>query len=129
MLLLGTMTPSFTSNSLTYGNHYHIDKLIRCIYNVCIMNSVLLSIKTDSDTKEQVKAFAAELGVSSTAFVNMVVKQALRDRRVVLSTPLEPTDHLKNVMHEANADIKADKNLSGSFDNADDFFKDLGKNA
>lgn len=93
------------------------------------MSSVLLSIKTDSDTKKQVKAFAAELGVSSTAFVNMVVKQALRDRRVVLSTPLEPTDHLKKVMQEANADIKAKKNVSEPFDNADDFFKDLDNNS
>ncbi len=55
------------------------------------MNNVLLSIKTDEQTKQELKNFASELGVSSTAFVNMVVKQALRDRRLVLSTDLEPT--------------------------------------
>lgn len=93
------------------------------------MSNVLLTIKTDPDTKEQLKAFAAELGVSSTAFVNMVVKQALRDRRVVLSTDLKPTDQLKKTLREANADIKAGKNISEAFDNADDFFKDLDKHA
>ena len=55
------------------------------------MSNVLLSIKTDEQTKRELKRFATELGVSSTALVNMVVKQALRDRRVVLSTDLEPT--------------------------------------
>lgn len=93
------------------------------------MSNVLLTIKTDPDTKEQVKAFAAELGVSSTAFVNMVVKQALRDRRVVLSTDLKPTDQLKKTMREADADIKTGKNVSQAFDNADDFFNDLDKSA
>lgn len=76
------------------------------------MNSVLLSIKTDATTKAQLKAFAAELGVSSTAFVNMVVKQALRDRRVVLSTELEPTPYLEKIMREAEADYKADREIT-----------------
>ena len=44
------------------------------------MSSVLLSIKTDPETKQQLKDFAAELGVSSTAFVNMVVREACRAR-------------------------------------------------
>lgn len=76
------------------------------------MNSVLLSVKTDPDTKEQLKAFAAELGVSTTAFVNMVVKQALRDRRVVLSTDLEPTPYLENIMRKAEADYAAGRNIT-----------------
>ncbi|MEO6760797.1 MAG: hypothetical protein ABI220_00255 [Candidatus Saccharimonadales bacterium] len=76
------------------------------------MNNVLLSIKTDEQTKRELKDFAAELGVSSTAFVNMVVRQALRDRRVVLSTDLEPTPYLEQVMREADADYKADHNIS-----------------
>jgi antitoxin component of RelBE/YafQ-DinJ toxin-antitoxin module len=76
------------------------------------MNTVLLSIKTDSETKEQLKSFAAELGVSSTALVNMVVKQAIRERRVVLSAPLEPTPYLEEIMRNADADYKADRNIT-----------------
>ena len=63
------------------------------------MSTVLLSIKTDERTKQELKTFAAELGVSSTAFVNMVIKQALRDRRVVLSADLEPTPYLGDITH------------------------------
>jgi antitoxin component of RelBE/YafQ-DinJ toxin-antitoxin module len=76
------------------------------------MSSVLLSIKTDEKTKLDLRAFAAELGISSTAFVNMVVKQALRDRRIVLSTDLEPTPYLEKIMREADADYAADRNVA-----------------
>ncbi|HSX02267.1 MAG TPA: hypothetical protein VLI05_03030 [Candidatus Saccharimonadia bacterium] len=83
------------------------------------MSNVLLTIKTDPDTKEQLKAFAAELGVSSTAFVNMVVKQALRDRRVVLSTDLEPTAYLEDIMRQAEADYLVDRDITHTKGNRD----------
>jgi len=76
------------------------------------MSSVQLSIKTDEGTKRDLKKFAAELGVSSTALVNMVVKQALRDRRVVLSTDLKPTAYLEQIMTDADADYKADRDIT-----------------
>ncbi len=76
------------------------------------MNNVLLSIKTDEQTKRELKDFAAELGVSSTAFVNMVIRQALRDRRIVLSTDLEPTPYLEQVMRVADADYAADRDIT-----------------
>lgn len=76
------------------------------------MNSVLLTIKIDPETKEQLKSFATELGVSSTAFVNMVVKQALRERRVTLSTKLEPTPYLETIIHDADVDYAANRNIT-----------------
>lgn len=77
-----------------------------------VMSNVLLSIKTDEKTKQELKSFASELGVSSTAFVNMVVKQALRDRRIVLSAGLEPTPYLEQIMRDAKADYKANRNIT-----------------
>jgi antitoxin component of RelBE/YafQ-DinJ toxin-antitoxin module len=91
------------------------------------MSTVLLSIKTDSDTKDELKSFAAELGVSTTAFVNLLVKQALRDRRVVLSTALEPTPYLEKIMREVEADLKTGKNISPEFDSVDAMFEYLEK--
>ncbi len=76
------------------------------------MNNVLLNIKTDEKTKQDLKSFAAELGVSSTAFVNMVIKQALRDRRIVLSADLEPTPYLEELMGRAEADYEADRDIT-----------------
>ena len=76
------------------------------------MSNVLLSIKTDDKTKRQIKEFATELGISSTAFVNMVVKQAIRDRKIVLSPGPEPTPFLKKTIKQAEADYKADKDIT-----------------
>lgn len=76
------------------------------------MSSTLLSIKTDEQTKRDLKAFAAELGISSTAFVNLVIKQALRDRRIVVGTSLEPTPYLEEIMRQAEIDYAADRNIT-----------------
>ena len=76
------------------------------------MSNVLLSIKTDEQTKQDLKAFATELGISSTAVVNMVLKQVLRDRRIVLNTDLEPTPYLEMIMREADDDYKNDRDIT-----------------
>lgn len=75
------------------------------------MSSVLLTIKTDVKTKQDLKDFATELGVSTTALVNLVLKQTLRDKKIVINTDLEPTPYLEKLMKEAEADYKADKNI------------------
>lgn len=76
------------------------------------MNSVLLTVKTDVDTKTKLKSFAQELGVTSSALVNMVVKQALREKRLVLDTTLKPTPYLEKVTREAEDDYKNDRNIT-----------------
>jgi antitoxin component of RelBE/YafQ-DinJ toxin-antitoxin module len=93
------------------------------------MSTVLLTIKTDADTKDELKSFAVELGISTTAFVNMLVKQALRDRRVVLSTTLEPTPYLEKIMREVEEDLKTGKNISPEFDSVGAMFEHLNKTA
>jgi addiction module RelB/DinJ family antitoxin len=75
------------------------------------MNTSLLSIKTDEQTKKAIKEFAAELGVSTTAFVNMVVKQAIRERRIVLTAKLEPTPYLVEIMKKAEDDYAIDHDV------------------
>ena len=76
------------------------------------MNSVLLTVKTDTDTKTKLKSFAEELGVTSSALVNMVVKQALREKRLVLDINSEPTPYLAKIMREADEDYKNDRNIT-----------------
>ena len=90
------------------------------------MNSVLLSIKTDPDTKAELQSFAKELGVSSTALVNMVIKQTLRDRSVKLEAPLTPTPYLQKLMKEAEEDYtKGDFVTLNSQEDIDNFFDSL----
>ena len=90
------------------------------------MNSVVLSIKTDPDTKAELQSFAKELGVSSTALVNMVIKQTLRDRSVKLEAPLTPTPYLQKLMKEAEEDYtKGDFVTLSSQEDIDNFFDSL----
>lgn len=81
------------------------------MYNVCIMSSVLLTIKVDKQTKQDLKAFANELGITSTALVNMVLRQTLRDKKITVSTDLEPTPYLVELMKEAEAEYKAGETI------------------
>ena len=76
------------------------------------MANVLLSIKTDAATKKAVKEFAGELGVSTTALINMVLKQTLRDKKIVLSTASEPTPYLEKIITMADVDYNEDKDIT-----------------
>jgi addiction module RelB/DinJ family antitoxin len=82
------------------------------MYNVIIMNNALLSVRTDDETKKEITDFAASVGLSVSAFVTVILKQAVREGRVVLSPTLEPTPYLEKIMRKADADLKAGRNFS-----------------
>lgn len=94
------------------------------------MSNTAITIRTDSQTKQEITRFAASVGLSVSAFATVVLKQAAREGRVVLEPTLEPTPYLEKIMREFNEDIEKNghKNLSEAFDNVDDFFADLEKN-
>ena len=91
------------------------------------MNNALLSIRTDNKTKKEVADFAASVGLSVSAFVTVVLKQAVKEGRVVLSPTLEPSPYLENVMRKARADRKAGRNYTTIKNKAEleDFFKTI----
>lgn len=89
--------------------------------------STVLNIRTDVQTKSEITNFAASVGLSASAFVLAVVKQAVREKQVVLKPTLEPTPYLEKIMCEADADIKAGKNVSKTYKNVEDMFADLDK--
>jgi antitoxin component of RelBE/YafQ-DinJ toxin-antitoxin module len=74
------------------------------------MTKTILNIKTDPETKVQIQEFAAELGVPVSVIMNAQIKQMLRDRKVVLSTELEPTPYLVKIMEQVEEDLKVSKN-------------------
>jgi addiction module RelB/DinJ family antitoxin len=84
------------------------------------MSTAILTIKTDSETKRDLQIFAKDLGVTTTSVVNLLVKDALRTRRINISTELEPTDYLVDVMKQAEKDRKVGDYVS--FDNKKDMF-------
>jgi antitoxin component of RelBE/YafQ-DinJ toxin-antitoxin module len=89
------------------------------------MNTAILNIKTDPETKARLKEFAAQLGLPVSALVNAQIKQILRSGRVELSAGETPTPYLQGLIKKAEGDYKADRNVHGPFDNADDMIADL----
>jgi antitoxin component of RelBE/YafQ-DinJ toxin-antitoxin module len=76
------------------------------------MTKTILNIKTDPQTKQQLQAFASELGVPVSVIMNAQIKQMLRDRKIVLSTELEPTPYLVKIMNQVEDDLKSGKNMT-----------------
>jgi antitoxin component of RelBE/YafQ-DinJ toxin-antitoxin module len=76
------------------------------------MSNALLSIRTDDITKKEVTEFANSVGLSVSAFVTVLLKQAVKEGRVVLTPTLEPTPYLEKIMRDALADYKAGKNIT-----------------
>jgi antitoxin component of RelBE/YafQ-DinJ toxin-antitoxin module len=79
------------------------------------MNKAILNVKTDPDTKQQLQEFAAELGVPVSVIMNAQIKQMLRDRKVVLSTELEPTTYLIAIMNQVEQDLKTNSNITHTY--------------
>lgn len=76
------------------------------------MTKTILNIKIDPQTKQQIQEFAAELGVPVSVIMNAQIKQILRDRKIMLSTELEPTPYLVKIMEQVEKDLTAGKNMT-----------------
>jgi antitoxin component of RelBE/YafQ-DinJ toxin-antitoxin module len=76
------------------------------------MNTAVMTVKTDLPTKLAIQEFAESLGMSVSSLMNTQMRQLLRDRRVLLSTELEPTNYLINLMNQVEEDIKTGKNIT-----------------
>ena len=78
----------------------------------------MINIKTDREVKEQAQELAAELGFSLSAIVTASLKQFVRTREVQFSAAHRMTPYLEGVIKEVEKDIKANKNISPAFTNA-----------
>ncbi len=92
------------------------------------MHTAALTIRTDAQTKQRIAAFAASIGMSTSAFATAVLLQAVRDNQVTFTPePLTPTPELEAIMRRADRDLAADRNVSPVFDTASAMFEHLEK--
>ena len=84
------------------------------------MNSSVINIKTNPETKIKAKEIADELGFSLSSLINAYLKQLIKTKSVSFSVSDElPTEYLLTVLKESKEDINKGK-VSPQFDNADD---------
>lgn len=79
------------------------------------MNTAILNIKTDPETKRQLQAFALELGVPVSVIINAQIKQTLRNRSIELSTQPALKQTIVSEIIDAVTDYKAGKNVSKAY--------------
>lgn len=82
------------------------------------MKTAMINIKTDKNVKKQAQELAEELGFSLSAIVTASLKQFVRTREVQFSAVHRMTPYLEGVIKEVEKDIKANKNISPAFTNA-----------
>lgn len=90
--------------------------------------NAIINIKTDPDTKRDLKELADELGLSVSALLNADIRRLIRERRLELDASLEPTPYLENVIREVEKDRRTGKNISPTFGSAEEMFEHLEKN-
>ncbi len=89
------------------------------------MAKTILNVKTDKEVKAQAQEVAKELGLPLSTVVNAFLKQFIRDKRVVFSTPHTMTPYLERVVARAEKDRKTGRNVSGPFTTAEEMRKHL----
>ena len=84
-----------------------------------------VSIKLDSDVKQQAAELARQLGLSLSAIINADLKQLISSRELHLSVVPKMTPHLEAIIVEAEDDLKSGR--TQTFGSVDELFTKLTK--
>ena len=91
------------------------------------MSYEVVTTKVDLQTKKEAMETAQALGMPLSVVIKAFLKQFIRTKSVTFSTSREePNAYLKNLMRQAEKDLKAGK-TSPAFDNAKDAIAFLEK--
>lgn len=89
------------------------------VYTLYSMNTAVINIKVEPNTKRNAQKIAEELGLSLSSVINGLLKQFVRTKAVTFSLPEEPSEYMIKSLKEAEEDIKAGR-VSPTFNNAKD---------
>lgn len=81
------------------------------------MNTAVINIKTQPETKLKAQAVAENLGMSLSSLINGFLKQLIKTKKVEFSATEEPSPWMIKMLKESEKDIKAGKYIS--FANSD----------
>ena len=87
------------------------------------MATTNLTIRIDSDLKEQLKKITEEMGMDITTFFTVYAKQVVRTREVPFKIAAKeiPNDETKKAIE----DVRNGKNLSKGYTSVDELMEDL----
>ena len=79
------------------------------------MNSAVINIKTDPNLKKDMRRVAQDLGLPVGTIINAMMRDVVRERRVVFSAPPALNRRTQRLLQSIDRDIKAGKNADGPF--------------
>lgn len=91
------------------------------------MSTKAITLRLDEDTIDELKKFAKSVGLSMNALAAVVLKQAAREREIVLDgrEELVPSPYLEKRLMESEFDIKHGRNLSREYSSIEEMLADL----
>ena len=90
------------------------------------MNTAIVTVKVDRETKQSAQVVAKNLGFSLSAVINAYLKELVRTKTLHVSlSEEEPTEYFLNAIKESKKDIKAGRVIS--FKNFDEEMAYLDK--
>jgi len=90
------------------------------------MNTAVINIKTQPETKAKAQQIARQIGVSLSSLLNAYLKKLVRTKKVEFDLEEEPSPYLVKILKKADKDIKAGR-VSPAFDDVEDAIKWLHK--
>ena len=79
------------------------------------MEKTLLNVKTDKKLKQDAQKVAQELGLPLGTIINAYLRELIREKKVIFSSPPIPNKKTQKMLQKIDADIRAGKNSAGPF--------------
>ena len=71
------------------------------------MNTAIINIKTQPETKAKAQQIARQIGVSLSSLLNAYLRKLVRTKKVEFDLGEEPSPYLIKILKKADKDIKA----------------------
>ena len=90
------------------------------------MNShVVISVKIDSQLKQESSIVAKQLGISLAAYIQMALEKLVREKKIEASIEKELKPDIAKMLEGQDDDFQKGVHISGPFLDAEEFCKDL----
>lgn len=85
-------------------------------------NKTVISVKVDKDVRDRARKVSKRIGVPLSMVVNSGLRRFAQEERIVFQTEkaYQMTKKFEKKLEKIDADIKAGRNLSPAFSNAED---------
>ena len=79
------------------------------------MEKILLNIKTDKKVKKEAQKVAQELGLPLSTIINAYLRELIREKKVVFSSPPVSNKRTQRMLKKIEVDMRSAKNRKGPF--------------